>query len=126
MIKVVVDPLSPLHDHVRDLVIGGYLVRGDDACGHESRCWFRVTVVQSGLVPTDGLRETVFVDGFEDSTETSVRRAPGRMRQIVALAVHCTVAVVVAKVQTVVGAPVRRAARQTLQFGQLDFFRFTN
>lgn len=117
VIEVVIDPLAPLHDHVCDPVVGRDLVRGDDAGRHESCGGLRVTVVPARLVPADRLGEAVLVDGLEDPTEAGVGRAPGWVGQVVALAVHRAVAVVVAEVQALVGATVRRATRQTLEFG---------
>ena len=110
---------------MRNLVIGRDFIRTNDARGDETCGGFGVAVVKLRLVPADRLGETILVHGLEDAPETGVGRAPGGVRQVVALSVQSAVAVVVAQVQTFVRAAVRCATGETLDLGDLRWRKYS-
>jgi hypothetical protein len=119
VVKVVIDPLAPLHDHVGDSAVGADVLREDDARGDEPSRGLGVAVVPATLVPADRLREAVLVHRPQNAAEARVGGAPGRVLQVVTLAGESAVASVEAPVQALVLTLVRRAAREALQLRDL-------
>lgn len=110
-VQVMVQELTPLHQHVGVAVVRSDGLRSDHGGRHQPGQGQPVAVARP-LGSPPGQVKAVVIDRFQESVESGERGAPHGVLQVVAGPVVAAVLLVEANVGAVVEAAVSRAARQ--------------